>query len=93
MSHCWKCGKFVAEGCAECEHGCHCRPVREPLLPDTLQCFNALYCEIDWSTIKSLEDLIKVLSVIHEGEGVFLDSPYHHTLKKHLHPPKPPEAL
>ena len=93
MSHCWKCGQPVAAGRTECEYGCGASPVREPLLPDTLARFNSLYCEIDWSTVKSLEDLIKVLSVIHEGEGVFSDSPYHRALKKYLRPPKPPEAL
>jgi hypothetical protein len=93
MSHCWKCGQPVAEGRAECEYGCGAALTHEPLLPGTLSRFNALYCEIDWSTVKSLEDLIKVLSVIHEGEGVFLDSPYHRALKKFLRPPNPPEAI
>jgi hypothetical protein len=93
MSYCWKCGQPVAEGRTECEYGCGANLAREPLLPETLARFNALYCEIDWRTIKSLEDLIKVLSVIHEGEGIFSDSPYHRALKKFLRPPIPPESI
>ena len=73
MSNCWKCGWPVADGRTECEYGCGASRVREPLLPDTLEEFNMLYREIDWSTIESLADLIKVLSVIHGGEGVFAD--------------------
>lgn len=93
MSNCWKCGEPVAPGRTECEYGCSASLVREPLLPESLECFNALYCEIDWNTVKTFEDLIKVLSVIHEGEGVFSDSPYHRALKKYLRPPAPPESL
>lgn len=91
MSDCWKCGQPVADGRTECEYGCGASRVREPLLPDTLEEFNLLYREIDWSTIKSLADLIKVLSVIHGGEGVFADSPDYETLKKFLRPPGRPD--
>ena len=91
MSTCWKCGQSVASGQTECEYGCGKTPPPEPLLPETLEAFEENYCEIDWDSVKSLADLIKVLSVLHEGEGGFLDSPYYFALKKFLHPPRKPD--
>ena len=78
MSTCWKCGRDVGEGQTECEYGC---AIQDKQLQAIAAKMNNLVL-IDWSKLKTIEDVKLMLSVLHAGSAVDRRSDAYQTLKR-----------
>ncbi len=88
MSSCYKCGRDLPAGQVECEDVCQ---RAGGILPPDQTSPGAIkgpgvfeYAYIDWSKIKTLADLILVMSVIYDGSGVCTDEVADYDKIKHL---------
>jgi hypothetical protein len=86
MSACWKCGKEVPEGQTECPDGC--APSWSRISDDELEMsgeeFKRDYMEVDWSMVKTLEDVIAVLEAREEPFYVYNLHPNFSKVKRFL---------
>lgn len=89
MNTCWKCGRPLAEGKVECEHGCPSRMSEEDTekFAQCLQRF-ATRRKLDWSKVQTLEELLCVLSTLFGDATVEPDSPVAKKLEQFLEPKK-----
>jgi hypothetical protein len=83
MSSCWKCGRELPEGQTECEHGC--QPAELKTKEHEARFFDFAY--VDWKKVKTLPDLIRVMSVIYDGAGVCTDEEDYEQIKDLCEPP------
>ena len=65
MNTCWKCGRPLAEGKIECEHGCVSRMTEEDARKFA-HCLEQLAKRrrLDWTKVESLADVVFVLSAL-----------------------------
>lgn len=89
MNTCWKCGRPLATGTIECEHGCASRMTEEET-----EGF-ALFLErlakrrrLDWSKVQSTADVICVLSTLFGEASVEPNSEEAKKLERFLEPGK-----
>ena len=89
MNTCWKCGRSLAEGTIECEHGCISRMTEE----ETLKFASFLERiakrrRLDWSKVQSITEVICVLSTLFGEASVDPDSAEAKKLERFLEPEK-----
>jgi hypothetical protein len=89
MSTCWRCGREVAHGKNECDYGCPSRMSAE----DTekfAQCLErlAMRRRIDWSKVRTFDDLLCVFSTLFGDASVEPDSALAKKLERFLEPKK-----
>lgn len=91
MNTCWKCSRQLPEGQVECEHGCVTRMSDEDA-KRFAQCLEqiAKRRRIDWSTVRTAEDLICVVSTIFSDATVAPDSAVAKKLERFLEPKEQP---
>ena len=89
MNTCWKCGRLLAVGTIECEHGCVSRMTEEDTQKFAL-CLErfAKRRRLDWSKVQSIGDLICVLSTLFGEATVDPDSAEAKKLERFLEPKK-----
>jgi len=89
MNTCWKCGRLLAEGKAECDHDCASRMSEEDTRKFAL-CLERLSKRrrVDWTKVQSLIDVICVLSALFSEASVDPNSPAAEKLELFLEPKK-----
>ena len=89
MNTCWKCGRPLAEGIMECEHGCISR-MTEADTQKFAACLErfAKRRRLDWSKVQSIDDVICVLSTLFGDATVDPDSAEAKKLERFLEPEK-----
>jgi hypothetical protein len=89
MNTCWKCGRLLAGGTIECEHGCVSRMTEEDTQKFAL-CLErvAKRRRLDWSKVQSMDDLVSVLSTLFGEAAVDPDSAEAKKLERFLEPKK-----
>ena len=89
MNACWKCGRPLAGGTIECEHGCPSQMSEEDTLKFAL-CLEQLAKRrrIDWTRVQSLADVICVLAVLFGEASVDPNSTEAEKLERFLEPKK-----
>ena len=89
MNTCWKCGRPLATGTIECEHGCVSRMTEEDTQKFAL-CLErfAKRRRLDWAKVQSLADVICVLSTLFGDATVDPDSAEAKKLERFLEPKK-----
>ncbi len=89
MSSCYRCGRDLPEGQVECEEGCKkassTSVKNPPVVSGDDTTFEFAY--IDWTKVKTLDDLIKVLAVINAGSGICTDDEDYEKIKHLCEPP------
>jgi hypothetical protein len=92
MNTCWKCGRPVVEGKTECDYGCESRMSEADTRKFAL-CLERLAKRrrLDWAKVRSLADVICVLSTLFGEATVDPDSIAAQKLEKYLAPEKEPE--
>jgi hypothetical protein len=85
MSTCWKCGRKTTEGVTECER---CEMGLSPEQLDEgrrmIKEMNENSMPLDWAKVKTLEDLILVVSVLNGGIRIWRAGPLFKTLERFL---------
>ena len=89
MNTCWKCGRLLAAGTMECEHGCASRMTDEDTqkFAVCLERF-AKRRRLDWSKVQSIDDVICVLSTLFGDATVDPGSAEAKKLERFLEPEK-----
>ena len=89
MNTCWKCGRPLATGTIECEHGCISLMTEEDTqkFAAVLERF-AKRRRLDWSKVRSFDDVICVLSTLFGDATVDPDSAEAKKLEWFLEPEK-----
>ena len=88
MSNCFKCGNETPEGVMECE-ACSdgispvCLLEQQEMSDEE---FNAKFMEVDWSKVKTVEDVILLLQSDMRTIFIAKDDPDFEALKKFLKP-------
>lgn len=92
MNTCWRCGRPLAEGKVECDHGCASR-MSEDDTQAFAQCLERLKKRrrLDWTKVQSLADVICVFSTLFGEATVDSDSAAARKLERFLEP-KPGEV-
>ena len=87
MNTCWKCGRPLAEGKAECDYGCESRMSEEDMRKFAL-CLERLAKRrrLDWTKVQSLTDLLCVLSALFGEASVDPNSIAAEKLERFLEP-------
>ena len=89
MNTCWKCGRRLAAGTNECEYGCLSRMTEEDArkFARFLERI-AKRRRLDWTRVKSITDVICVLSTLFGDATVDPDSAEAKKLERFLEPKK-----
>ena len=87
MNTCWKCGRELAAGKAECDYGCTSRMSEE----DTKKFAHyiqqlAKRRRLDWSKVRTADDMISVISTLFGDATVEPDSAAARKLERFLEP-------
>ena len=89
MNTCWKCGRSLALGATECERGCVSRMTEEDTQKFALLLERfAKRRRLDWSRVRSVADVICVLSTLFGDASVDPDSAEAKKLERFLEPEK-----
>jgi len=89
MNTCWKCGRPLATGTIECEYGCASRMTEEETEKFALLLVRlAKRRRLDWSKVRSIADVICVLSTLFGEASVDPNSDEAKTLDRFLEPGK-----
>jgi hypothetical protein len=85
MNTCWKCGQPLAEGKMECDYACASRMSEEDTQKFAL-CLEQLARRrrLDWSKVRTFDDLLCVLSTLFGDATVEPDSPIARKLERFL---------
>lgn len=88
MSTCYKCGRELPDGQVECDGVCSTVETPEELEAMDRE-FARDYMEVDWAQVKTVEDVVNVLSAWDDYLFVPKKHPRFESLKKYLKPVEP----
>ena len=86
MSTCWKCGRELPAGKTECDYGCGEGPADTTEHDASMADFKTNWMQVDFTKVKTLAELLMILSVHADPVFVPKDSPKFPLLRKYLKP-------